>query len=92
MRVLMVAIMLRNLLDAHCQTDRMTSPGWNRVCFLMQFKNSLLASYDFCSLPLLTIWIQIRPVKTSGLIWIKTVCHTDHFHEFWDKSVDDKTL
>ena len=24
-----------------------------------------------------TVWVQIMPLKMSGLIWIQTVCHSD---------------
>ena len=36
--------------------------------------------------PLQTVWTQIRPDKTSGLIWIQTVWHSDGISErFFEK-------
>ena len=50
-----------------------------------------------CWYLLQTVWNQIRPDKTSGLIWIQTVWHSDGIPErifrkcwFWNKSADDK--
>ena len=38
--------------------------------------------------PLQTVWTQIRPDKTSGLIWIKTVWHADGIPEQIFEEVD----
>ena len=31
---------------------------------------------------------QIRPDKTSGLIWIQTVCHSDDIPDFFFENID----
>ena len=40
-----------------------------------------VSDYRFNSLPLQTVWTQNRPDKMSGLIWIKTVWHSDGMPE-----------
>ena len=42
--------------------------------------NSLLTSV-VCWLPLQTIWTQLRPDKTSGMIWIQTAWHSTDIPE-----------
>ena len=41
----------------------------------------LVVTFVVCWHPLQTVWTQIRPNKTSGLIWIQTVCHSDGIPE-----------
>ena len=61
----------------------------NVLCCRGFWINSFLSSGHFCRLlilPLQTVWTQIRPDKTFGLIWIQTVWHWWYSWKiFWKK-------
>ena len=47
------------------------------------FKKKKIQEYDQCQ----TVWIQIRPDKTSGLIWVQTVCKSHQKTTLGDKEL-----
>ena len=81
--------------DWHLSEDKSFIYQW---CIYAKEKSAILKLFaNNCRLPLQKVWNQIRPDKTSGLIWIQTVWHSGGIPErsfrkkwFWKKAADGK--